>query len=482
MARRDVIALAALAIALIGVRAWLTRAAGVELHYDEAQYWEWSQQLDWSYYSKGPLVAWLIALSETLFGHGVWQVRLPAWIAHGALLAVVFRFALDVWGNRTAAWWAVIITLLTPIYFTLGLVMTTDIWLFLCWTVGLWMVYRALILERPRAWYGAGAAVGIGALTKLSIGLLPAAVGIAVMLHPHWRQQLRSPALWGGLAILALIMSPLVLWNASHDWVMFRHEGGHVGHTDWSVLRAFNFLLEQAMALSPLVVLLAAATLWRPPAAPGQRLLWALSLGWIAFFVFKALAAKVQINWPAASYIGLIILFAGHVAALAAWQRRVLFGGFGLAVALTFVGYFPYTLGFTNDQDPFKDTKAWQAPITALSAAAPPARFILASNYKVAAEVAFYWPTRLPVYVAGDSERRYNQHDLWPSIDREAGRDGLWISTGPAPPPALDQAFASCTPLAPVPAITPDGHTLRTLYARHCRDYRAIAWPRPQSY
>src|SRR3569623_1327075 len=96
MARRDVIALAALAIALIGVRAWLTRAAGVELHYDEAQYWEWSQQLDWSYYSKGPLVAWLIALSETLFGHGVWQVRLPAWIAHGALLAVVFRFALDV--------------------------------------------------------------------------------------------------------------------------------------------------------------------------------------------------------------------------------------------------------------------------------------------------------------------------------------------------------------------------------------------------
>ena len=190
----------------------------------------------------------------------------------------------------------------------------------------------------------------------------------------------------------------------------------------------------------------------------------------------------MQINWPAASNIGLISLLAGRVAALAAWQRRVLFGGFGLAVALTFVGYFPYTLGFTNDQDPFKDTKAWQAPITALSAAAPPARFILASNYKVAAEVAFYWPTRLPVYVAGDSERRYNQHDLWPSIDREAGRDGLWISTGPEPPPALDQAFASCTPLAPVPAITPDGHTLRTLYARHCRDYRAIAWPRPQSY
>ena len=84
--RRDWLLLAALAVALIGVKAWLIRAAGVDLHYDEAQYWEWSRQLDWSYYSKGPLVAWLIALSESLFGHGAWQVRLPAWLAHEGVL------------------------------------------------------------------------------------------------------------------------------------------------------------------------------------------------------------------------------------------------------------------------------------------------------------------------------------------------------------------------------------------------------------
>lgn len=31
---------------------------------DEAHYWDWSRHLDWSYYSKGPLVSWLIRLGR----------------------------------------------------------------------------------------------------------------------------------------------------------------------------------------------------------------------------------------------------------------------------------------------------------------------------------------------------------------------------------------------------------------------------------
>lgn len=480
--RRDWLLLTALTVALIGANAWLTSAAGVDLHYDEAQYWEWSRQLDWSYYSKGPLVAWLIALSESLFGHGAWQVRLPSWLAHGALLFLIFAFARDVWENRSAAWWAVILTLFTPLYFTLGLVMTTDIWLFLCWTWGLWAAYRALILDRSRAWYVTGAAVGIGALTKLSIGLLPAAVGVAVLLNPSWRHHLKSQQLWAGLLLMILLMSPVLLWNATHDWAMFRHEAGHVGHAQWSLGRALYFLVEQVAALSPLVVLVALTVLWRTPDRSGQRLLWGLSLGWIVFFFFKALTAKVQLNWPASSYIGLVILFAGHMPTLPRWKRRTLFTGFGLALTAMVIAYFPYTFGLSARQDPFKDTKAWREPIAAVSQQAPPVDFILTPNYKIAAEVAFYWPRYLPVYVSGSAERRFNQHDLWPGLDREAGHDGLWVSTSPELPAELVLAFAQCTPLPSIPAITPDGSTLRTFYVRHCKHYRPIVWPKPTSY
>jgi len=46
------------------------------LHGDEAQYWSWSQNLDWGYFSKPPLIAWIIAISTSLFGQAEWAIRL----------------------------------------------------------------------------------------------------------------------------------------------------------------------------------------------------------------------------------------------------------------------------------------------------------------------------------------------------------------------------------------------------------------------
>lgn len=42
---------------------WFITSGHFNLAPDEAHYWAWSRRLDWSYYSKGPMVAYLIALS-----------------------------------------------------------------------------------------------------------------------------------------------------------------------------------------------------------------------------------------------------------------------------------------------------------------------------------------------------------------------------------------------------------------------------------
>ena len=53
----------------------------LELGVDEAQYWLWSQTPDFGYFTKPPLIAWIIGLSHWIFGHHTWAVRLPAcWI------------------------------------------------------------------------------------------------------------------------------------------------------------------------------------------------------------------------------------------------------------------------------------------------------------------------------------------------------------------------------------------------------------------
>src|SRR5947199_1286691 len=78
--------------------AYLAGDCPIDLAPDEAHYWDWSRHLDWSYYSKGPLVAYLIRGSCELFGpwsqqltgNGALAVRLPAILCGSLLLMSLY--------------------------------------------------------------------------------------------------------------------------------------------------------------------------------------------------------------------------------------------------------------------------------------------------------------------------------------------------------------------------------------------------------
>ncbi len=483
-AHRDAAPLLLLVTATVVLYAVISRLAGFELHYDEAQYWEWSKQLDWSYYSKGPLVAWAIALSTAVFGDGEWQVRLPGWIVHGLFLAAIYGFARDLQLERRAAWWAVAIAFTTPMYFVLGIVMTTDSLLLLFWTLGLWSLFHALFKNSNVAWYAAGAAIGIGALTKLSIGLLPAFSGIAVLLNRELRPQLRNPHLWGGMVVLFGCMSPVLIWNATHGYVMFLHEVGHVTSTESKIFeRTLEFLASQLVALSPLMVALGVMTLRHKPEQPGRRFIWSLSFAWFAFFVVKSFEGKIQVNWAAIIYVGMIVLLASRIDQLTRLGRALLVGGIATSILLVLIMLYPQGVGLHASQfAPIKKLKGWRGPIESIATQVGDIDFILTDSYITAAEVAFYWPKRVPVYVMGSTDRRFNQHDLWPGVDREQSRNAAIIQTDytTLPEPAIS-AFERCSPTSLVDARD-DGGVLRTFSVNRCENYHHIDWPKPQYY
>ena len=63
---------------------------------DEAEYWSWSRRLDWSYFSRGPLIAWVIRLGTELFG-GL-SLRLTGSLMFAARLPAVLLGGLTAWG------------------------------------------------------------------------------------------------------------------------------------------------------------------------------------------------------------------------------------------------------------------------------------------------------------------------------------------------------------------------------------------------
>ena len=76
-----------------------------DLFVDEAQYWFWGQNLDFGYYSKPPLIAWLIRFVTDLANSSdAFWVRVPAPFLHGLTAVLLGVFAARRFDFVTGAW------------------------------------------------------------------------------------------------------------------------------------------------------------------------------------------------------------------------------------------------------------------------------------------------------------------------------------------------------------------------------------------
>src|SRR5215470_16795130 len=72
-------------VRLIGLRYSVT-----DLYFDESQYWVWSREFAFGYFSKPPLLAWTIAVAEQICGNGEACIRSPSPIIHAGTALLVF--------------------------------------------------------------------------------------------------------------------------------------------------------------------------------------------------------------------------------------------------------------------------------------------------------------------------------------------------------------------------------------------------------
>jgi len=108
---------ALLAVGFFSHIRYLAHDCPIDLSGDEAQYWDWSRDLDWSYYSKGPLVAWIVRASCTAFGHNTMlAVRFPALLLAVGTSALTYLLTRELFGSDRLALGAVLLTHVVPLF------------------------------------------------------------------------------------------------------------------------------------------------------------------------------------------------------------------------------------------------------------------------------------------------------------------------------------------------------------------------------
>ena len=99
----------------------------IEIHYEEAQYWVWSQNPSLSYLTKGPFIAQAIALSEWIFGHSYLGLKFLSFVSYGGTAIIIGVCSYLISKEKTAFYLGVLFTLSSPAIFALGGIASTDI-------------------------------------------------------------------------------------------------------------------------------------------------------------------------------------------------------------------------------------------------------------------------------------------------------------------------------------------------------------------
>jgi 4-amino-4-deoxy-L-arabinose transferase-like glycosyltransferase len=461
--------------------AYLACSCPLDLAPDEAHYWDWSRHLDWSYYSKGPLVAYLIRLgcllaggwARSMTGNEMLAVRLPAVCCGGLMLIGLYVLAVQVYQREKLGLAVVAAALVMPPVIAGATLMTIDAPYTCCWTWSLVLGHRAIFNKSSWAWAATGLVVGLGILAKYTMLLWFPSFGLFLLLRPEYRRLFLRPGPWIMTAVAGVLCFPILIWNMQHHWVSFRHVSGQAGIEPGLGIRwlgPLEYVAIQAALLLGFWFLVWLRALWqgRHSAMASETYLWSMSVVTFCLFLAFSIRTSEEPNWPVAGYLSGLVLAMNWLGVELGTQRlgyrRLLqssIAGTSLLglVLIAFMHHsewvHPVLAGLAGPPtlahplpartlDPTCRLRGWRTLAEALDRCrarleAQGLEPVLAgTSWTIPGEVGFYCAGHPTVYSLGLAlGDRHSQYDLWrpnPVDDAECFRRRTFIVVGEVPP------------------------------------------------
>ncbi len=473
---------------------------------EEAYYWMYSMHPALGYLDHPPMVAWLISGGTFLFGYTELGVRLGTWVLSAGSAWLCFRLAADWYGKR-AGITAALLYALAPVFCGTGFVATPDAPLIFFWLAALVAITRAWRRDSLGWWILAGLAVGAAFLSKYPAAFLVPSTFLFLVSSKRGRQMLVRPGPWLAIILALAVASPVIWWNAQHEWISFRFQflrrAGEHGHL--SPMKTLSWIGAQFAVVSPLIFAALASACWiavrrfRQDTTGRWRLAACFALPWLAVCVWHGLFTEVKINWPLPAYLSLLPVTAVVL------RKPGLFLFRGVSRAFHWQTLARYTVGmvaidtiillYISIPIPGTPRPALMAPWAGLGEATEAAEdsfesrvghepFILVDGkYKLASELAFYmrdpdqsvgdWNEVIPIEAAIGGGLNYMN---WHSSQELLGRDAIMIAKdlNPRKLAVLRECFSQVGEPEPLYAHRSGWRGQQKYWLIACREFRGL--------
>ncbi len=279
-------------------------AASLDLRSDEAYYWTWSQQWVLSYLDHPPMVAWFEKLGIALFGNSPFGARFAQLVS----LPLIELLLADIARCRLSSWNAALFVILamecTLNYGLFSIVVEPSIPLLLFVSVILWALCRLDETDDARWWLLIGVAGGLALLSKYIVLLLAPALLVFLLLGARQRRWLRTIWPYAAIVVAAALFSPVLVWNARHDWASFAFQSVRLGAGHGlNPIDPLRFIIYETVWVGPvLVVASIAASVALLVRALRQRRAFeaAIAVAFLvplAFLLIRSLTLQINQSW-----------------------------------------------------------------------------------------------------------------------------------------------------------------------------------------
>jgi hypothetical protein len=306
----------------------LATAPRYGFHRDELYFLVAGRRLDWGYVDQPPLTPLLARISELVAGTSPFAIRILPALAVGAIGILAAAIARRLGGGPVAQVFAAFCASWAGVVLGEGHLLSTAIFDYLFWTVGLWILVRLLDDGDPRWWLGFGLTVGVGMQNKSTIAVFAVAAVIGVLATDR-RRVLAGPLPWVGAGIALLVAAPNLIWQATNDWPQFEMAEALRARSEGPVA----FVLFQPLLLSIALAVPAFIGLWRLARSAALRPWRPIAAMYVLLFVFFLFTAG-KAYYVAPMYSALLAAGAIWFEGLRLRARRAVAGAASVGVAV----------------------------------------------------------------------------------------------------------------------------------------------------
>ncbi|WP_228748180.1 glycosyltransferase family 39 protein [Bradyrhizobium sp. BR 10289] len=425
-------------------------ASSIELRTDEAYYWTWSKEAALSFLDHPPMIAWLIRFGTAIFGDTVLGVRfggIVAMLVTQLLLADIVRRLTH---DARAIMFAVLMPEAALYYGLLMAKVAPDVAMIPFAVAMMWSLVRLAQSGDGRWWIAAGLFAGLSMLSKFTAIMFAPAVA-AFVLVPDWRGRwLRSPYPYLAVLVAIAVFSPVLIWNAQHDWASFRFQGVRATANYGISLRTIGDYIGLQFGLVgfvmlPVVLTGLVLTAWRGirTREPVAILLSTAVLVPFLYFLFKSLTLRVGDTWPmfmwpvgfAAAAVNFVMLSrenwpARLIRSSLFWVRTAIISGIAFVV-IVFLYYVATPWNLLGKIDPIGGEAGYEQVAARVQTALDEtgATWIATTDYRTYAMMRWLFRGRVPVIEL--TERGRFQDFADPGMDRIRGHAGIYVGREP---------------------------------------------------